>query len=247
MALVVLRFSILRKNLIVAACMLACSWFHTSIVLAQRVGHVGAGAHFGTAGHVVAPHIGAPHVIAVPAPASPGMFLRPHGGFPERPFLTFPRPFFIRVPFLRSWERFDSSWWLNCGPLWSWNYGCGDFFVPEPAVEHSPAPPLTYNTPVYLYSLDGHPLVQLYLKDGLVYNVNDYWFVNVQIHFTMLDESGTKSLEQVISFEDLDLQKTIDVNTRRGFRVVMRSQPIEQYLRDHPDLTPPLLQPAQKN
>jgi len=63
----------------------------------------------------------------------------------------------------------------------------------------------------------------------------------------MLNQSGTKSLEQMISFEDLDLQKTIDLNTRRGFRVVMRSQPIEQYLRDHPDLTPPLLQPAQKN
>jgi hypothetical protein len=62
----------------------------------------------------------------------------------------------------------------------------------------------------------------------------------------MLDESGTRSLEQVISFEDLDLQQTIEANTRRGFRVVMRSQPIEQYLRDHPDLTPPLLQPPLK-
>jgi hypothetical protein len=50
----------------------------------------------------------------------------------------------------------------------------------------------------------------------------------------------------VIRFEDLNLQKTIDVNTRRGFRVVMRSQSIEQYLRDHPYLTPPLLRPAQK-
>jgi hypothetical protein len=45
----------------------------------------------------------------------------------------------------------------------------------------------------------------------------------------------------------LDVQKTIDVNTRRGFRVVMRNEPMEQYLRDYPDLTPPLLQPSQKN
>jgi hypothetical protein len=43
------------------------------------------------------------------------------------------------------------------------------------------------------------------------------------------------------------VQKTIDVNTRRGFRVVMRDSPLEQYLRDHPDPMPPLLQPTQKN
>jgi hypothetical protein len=37
------------------------------------------------------------------------------------------------------------------------------------------------------------------------------------------------------------------VNSRRGFRVVMRNEPMEQYLRDYPDLDPPLLQPAQRN
>jgi hypothetical protein len=83
--------------------------------------------------------------------------------------------------------------------------------------------------------------VQLYLKDGTAYDVNDYWFVDNQIHFTMRDESGTKSVEQAIGLEELDLQRTIDVNTRRGFRVVMRNEPMEQYLRDHPDLTPPLV------
>jgi hypothetical protein len=243
MALVVFGFSTLRKNLFVAACVLACAWFHTSIAMAQHVGHAGTGGQFRAGGHAVAPHISAPHVIV---PTSRALFLRNHGGFPERPFLIFPRPFFIRAPIFRSWERFDSSWWLNCGPIWGWNYGCDDFFVPEYVFEHYPAPPLTYNNPVYVYGLNDHQLVQLYLKDDSVYNVNDYWFVNDQIHFTMLDESGTKSLEQVISFEDLDVQKTIDVNSHHGFRVVMRGQPIEQYLRDHPDLTPPLLQPSLK-
>jgi hypothetical protein len=87
--------------------------------------------------------------------------------------------------------------------------------------------------------------VQLYLKDGTVYDVNDYWFVDNRIHFTMLDESGTKSVEQAIGLEELDLQRTVDVNTRRGFRVVMRNESLEQYLRDHPDLTPPLIKPPQ--
>jgi len=49
----------------------------------------------------------------------------------------------------------------------------------------------------------------------------------------------------VIGSEELDLQRTIDVNTRRGFRVVVRNEPIEEYLRDHPDLTPQLVQPPQ--
>jgi hypothetical protein len=76
-----------------------------------------------------------------------------------------------------------------------------------------------------------------------VYNVIDYWLVDGQIHFTMLDESGTKSVEHVIGFDELDLQKTIDVATERGFRFVLRNEPVERYLRDHPDPTPPVAPP----
>ncbi len=179
------------------------------------------------------------------------MFLRPQYGFPGRYPLLFRRPFlnFTNfVPYLSYWEAFDSSWWLYCGPIWGSEFGCDDLFPSRYAFEHYLPPPLTYNTPVYVYSLDGRqPLVQLSLNDGTVYNVNDYWFVDNQLHFTMLDETGTKSVEQVISFEELDLQKTIDVNTRRGFRVVKRNEPLEEYLRDHPDLEPPLLKPSRKN
>jgi hypothetical protein len=250
MALVVPRFSNLIKILIVTACVLACACFQTPIALAQRVGHVGGGGHFAPGGRVAPPHIGAPHVIAPPisrAPGSRAMFLPPRVGFPGRPPLIFRHPLFILAPFFRFGfrDRFYSSWWLNCGPIWGWSYGCGDLFLPEYTFEHYLAPPLTYNTTVYVYSQDGQPLVQLFLKDGTVYSVNDYWFVNDQIHFTMLDESATKPVEQVIPFEDLDVQRTIDVNTRHGFRVVMRNEPMEQYLRDYPDATPPLLQPPQ--
>jgi hypothetical protein len=251
MALVVLRFSTLRKILIIA-CVLACACFQTPIALAQRVGHVGGGGRFVPGGRVGAPRISTPHVVAPRlsrAPGSRAMFLPPRVGFPGRPPLIFRHPFFIGAPFFRFgfWEPFYSSWWLNCGPIWSREYGCGDLFLSEYTFEHYLAPPLTYNTPVYIYGRDDHPLVQLFLNDGSVYSVNDYWFVNDQIHFTMLDESGTKSVEQVIDFDDLDVRRTIDVNTRRGFRVVMRNEPMEQYLRDYPDLTPPLLQPPQRN
>ncbi|HXZ34252.1 MAG TPA: hypothetical protein VEH30_18410 [Terriglobales bacterium] len=67
-----------------------------------------------------------------------------------------------------------------------------------------------------------------YLKDGTVYNVTDYCLVDGQIHFTMLEEGGTKSVEHVIGFDELDLQKTIDVATQRGFRFVLRNEPLKQ-------------------
>jgi hypothetical protein len=233
------RVSTPRKVLKVAACLLACVWSQTS-ALAQHVGHVGGAAHSRSAGPVGAPRMAA-------SPVSRPMFLGPRGAFPGRSPLIFRYSFFLRDPFLWSWQAFNSSWWLYCGPIWGWNSGCGDFFFSAHTTEHYLAPPLTYASPVYIYSLDGHQLVQLYLKDGTVYSVNDYWFIDKEIHFTLLDEGAMKSIEQVISFEDLDVQRTIDVNSRRGFRVVMRNEPIEQYLRDHPDLTPPLLEPPQKN
>jgi hypothetical protein len=84
----------------------------------------------------------------------------------------------------------------------------------------------------------GHELPQLYLKDGTVYNVIDYWLVDGEIHFTMLDESGTKSVEHVIDLDELDLQQTIDAATQRGFRFMLRNEPMEQYLQHHSDLMP---------
>ncbi len=238
----VLRSSISQRVFLLAACALTCAWFQAPLASAQHVGHPHpagyAGGQFRSAGSISAPRVAA---------TSRPMFFRPSNGFPHPPFLMLRQPFFLRAPFLWSWEAFNSSWWLYCGPVWGWNSGCDDLFYSSHVTEHYLAPPLTYATPIYVYSLDGHPLVQLYLKDGTVYSVNDYWFVDKDIHFTLLDQSATKSVEQVIPFDDLDAQRTIDVNSRRGFRVVMRSEPLEQYLRDHPDLSPPLLEPPQNN
>ena len=104
-----------------------------------------------------------------------------------------------------------------------------------------------YETPVYLFSEPGNELVWLYFKDGTAYGVTDYWFVDDQVHFVTLEEGATKLVEKVLGRDELDVEKTVDVNTKRGFRVVMRNEPLEQYLRDHPEANPPLLQPQQKN
>jgi hypothetical protein len=67
------------------------------------------------------------------------------------------------------------------------------------------------------------------------------------MHFSMVEDDPTKPAEHVVPLDELDLQKTIDVNTRRGFRMVFRDEPWQQYLKDHPDLTPPDLAAPQKN
>ena len=235
---------ILKNIFIAAACVLASACAESPVALAQRVGHPAAGTHFSGAGRVVTPHVVAPPIFHAP-------LLRPQTGFRQGPVPFLHHPVFIRPPSFRVRQNFYSLWWLNCGPLWGWQFGCGDFFLYAYPIEN-PVTPLIYEnppSPVYLYS--GYAggelaLVQLFLKDGTVFSVTDYWFVNDQVHFKMVDEDGTKS-EQAIAVDELDLKKTINVNTRRGFRFVKRDEPMEQYLRDHPNLDPPLVQPPQQN
>ena len=121
-------------------------------------------------------------------------------------------------------------------------YGYGNGFENYVTLQPYQAPAYT---PIYTYG--ERELVWLYLKDGTAYGVSDYWFVNGQVHFIPVDEAGEKSIEQTIPLGDLDTQKTIAVNGRRGFRVVMRDEPMEQYLHDHPDLAPPLLESPPQN
>lgn len=248
---------------IVAACALACAWIETPVAFAQHASPVGGtrvggghveGGHAGRGGQPIGGHVGAPHAAVPPAPhvtiPRPPMGFGPRVGFAPRmdfgPRPIFPRHrVFLRAPFFRLRQNFFPGWWLNCGYLWAWDVGCGEWRLPE-FISQNYVTPLIYESPVYVYYGGDHEFVQLFLKDRTVYSVTDYWFVNDQVHFTALEEDGAKSVEQVIGLDELDLQKTISVNARRGFRVVRRDGPMEQYLRDHPDANPPLLEP-QKN
>lgn len=118
-----------------------------------------------------------------------------------------------------------------------------------PTYSYGPAlylSPPEYEAPVYVYGEERPEYPQLYLKDGTIYNVTDYWLVDDQLHFTMLEGDATKPAEQVIAFDQLDLQKTVNADTQRGFRFVLRNEPVDQYLRDHPDADPPAVLPQQK-
>ena len=258
--------SVLKKSTIITVSVLVFVCAQTRVALAQRGGgHVGGG-HFGGGGHVGTPHVSPPPRIAPPSShvmVFPGArrfpILPPHPIRPVRPIF----PIFGPPSFGGFWPGFGLGfgfspfWGLGCGPFSGWDYGCnalpydygyyGPQYGPsnvEPPPENQPSGPQMYEyeyppTPLYLYGQGTRELAQLYLKDGTVYNVTDYWLVNNELHFRTIEDGGSKMVEHVMAFEQLDLQKTIDMNAQAGFRFVLRNEPIEDYLKDHPDIGAP--------
>ena len=196
--------------------LLVCTCLSGTAAFAQR------GARIGGVGRVGTVRIAPPRII-------------PFGPYPRR----FPRrlvypiePFFpgYVAPGIDFWGGsylgfglgldYNPIWLQNCGLLYS-PYGCNVF--------------PTY----YVFGGGERDLAQLYFTDGTAYNVTDYWLVDSQLHFTTVEEDGAKVVEHTIDFNQLDLQKTIDADTQRGFRFVLRNEPIEQFLRDHPSTGTP--------
>jgi len=97
--------------------------------------------------------------------------------------------------------------------------------------------------PSDVFGAERPDIPQLFLKDGTILFVNDYWVVDDQLHFTIIEDEGMQPAEHVVPFDELDLQKTIDVNTKRGFRFMLRNEPVELYLHDHPEGPPSLPTP----
>jgi hypothetical protein len=183
------------------------------------------------------------HPIVLPA-GTPGIAtVRP----PMRPIrpvpplvLVYSPPFALGGPF---W-RFNLCWWATCDLFFPWTFGYTTVSSPGPTNYVSQV----YETPVYVYGYEREDTPQLYLKDGTILNVTDYWLVDDQLHFTVIEQAGTKPVEQSMPFSALDLQKTVDANTAKGFRFVLRNEPVEQYLRDHPEGPPPdVVQPHEQN
>jgi len=171
--------------------------------------------------------------------------IRPLPPPPVYPFYGY--PFFFGGPFYYGfgpgWGFPCWSWWANCELNWLWGYGFNSWspygygyggYDGTPGNYIAAAP----STPSYAYPLtyggDRADLPQLYLKDGTVYTVTDYWVVDDQLHFTLREEG--KMVEHTIAFDDLDLQQTIDMAKQRGFLFVLRDEPLQQYEKDHPEL-----------
>jgi len=210
-------------------------------------GHIGGGGgymgggHFSSGGHGASPRGFAPRT-------APTTIRRPRGspppvgagsrnpGFQQRPPRVVHRRVFFGPRSRRFRHGFNSFWWpiwwcpSNWG--WGWGFNCytwpsfwyGNGFGSDPPDSDPGAQSIpSYAYPGYRYDEDRRELTELYLKDGTVYDVTDYWLEDGKIHF----RTREGSVEQVLGVDELDLQTTVDVNTRRGFRFVLRNEPAE--------------------
>jgi len=157
---------------------------------------------------------------------------------PARPIHPLPPTFrfYIFPVAVPVWPT-NFCWWATCEPFWTsalvYN-GLGlDNWNPTNSISAPASPP-----PLDVFGAERPDIPQLFLKDGTTLFVNDYWVVDDQLHFTIIEDEGMQPAEHVVPFDELDLQKTIDVNTQRGFRFMLRNEPVELYMRDHPDGPP---------
>ncbi len=64
------------------------------------------------------------------------------------------------------------------------------------------------------------PLVMLYLKDGSVYALSNYWVADGKLHYkTQYGGENSVPLDQI------DIQHTVDVNAKRGVSITLRPAP----------------------
>jgi len=263
------RTLIQRRPFLAIAFLLSCALAQCPPAFAQRGAHAGGGGARPAGGtHAPMPRAAGPRVspplsaggrvvVRPRALAAPG--IRGFGGgpvgihnlrFQPGPIRGFRHPRFFagRIIGISPDLRLNAFWWPGCGPNWSWQFGCSG--LPSYATDYRSGFEnyvlmQGYENPAYIdgSGSEGRDLVWLYLKDGTIYGVSDYWFVDDQVHFLAVGDGGIPSAEQVIDVDEFDLQKTNDVNKTRGFRFVRRDAPWQKYLKDRPNGTPPLVVP----
>jgi len=266
--------SIFKKILSLSAWLLALALVQSAFAQGPRGGgHVGGGGHAGggvrmgvpVRGPISPPRVGpGPRGVGVRGvgPHMGPRFAGGHAGrvgfgFRQDPIRVFRRRVFFGAPFFRFGVGlgFNSLWWPTCGPSlgWAWGGGFKCYTIPYYGYSfggygfENYVTPQIYESPEYVYGGEERDLVWLYLKDGTTYSVTDYWLVDGQMHFRMIEDDPTKPAEHMIPYDELDVQKTIYVNSHRGFRIVFRDEPWQQYLKDHPDLTPTDVPPPQRD
>ena len=64
------------------------------------------------------------------------------------------------------------------------------------------------------------PTVLIYLNDGTTYAANDYWLADGKLHYTV-NYSGENSVDM----SQVDLQRTVNENAKRGVRFSLKPNP----------------------
>jgi hypothetical protein len=108
------------------------------------------------------------------------------------------------------------------------------YFVQDFTTAYSAPQSIVPFSPTYFFLPSESPSrPQLIFKDNTTYTVADYWRVDDQLHFITVEEGGTKSVPHTVPFGDLDVERTTTAATAKGFRFVVRDEPIEQWLQHH--------------
>jgi hypothetical protein len=120
----------------------------------------------------------------------------------------------------------------SCDPFWGWSFTCNDFlyggygdgsYGPDefaPPLYVGPAEPDYIPVPPDNNTAGEQDEAVLYLKDGTVFLISEYWLENNQIHYVSGD-----GIEHIIDLDSVDLQKTVDVNAKRGVAFTLRPAP----------------------
>ena len=85
------------------------------------------------------------------------------------------------------------------------------------------------------------PTALIYLKDGTTYAASDYWLQGGQLHYTV-NYGG----ESTLSMDEVDLQRTVDENARRGIHFSLKPNPsrVSSQPRQNQDNAAPAMAPA---
>ena len=97
------------------------------------------------------------------------------------------------------------------------NYAPAYIFEPEPLPVPEEAPPSANASEAI------QPVVNLVLKDGTVFGVTSYWLVNDRLFYIT-----TYKIQSSIPIGQLDLQKTVDMNWKRGVAFTLTPQAPQQ-------------------
>jgi hypothetical protein len=99
----------------------------------------------------------------------------------------------------------------------SGNYNAGNVVPDNSGGVAEPSP---NDNPVTGNVSSSRPTVLLYLKDGTTYAASDYWLQDGALHYTV-NYGG----EGTLNMDELDLQRTVNENARRGINFSLHPNP----------------------
>jgi len=92
------------------------------------------------------------------------------------------------------------------------------------------------------YVAGAAPTALIYLKNGTTYSVSDYWLQGGRLHYTV-----NYGAPNTLKMKQVDFQRTVDENARRGIRFSLKPHPSSvntQPNRQNQGSTPPATTPA---